>query len=90
MKTPITPQKQNFSEAEELHSHYNSGKGDVTKELEKPRSSGLLTPFLLSIPVIVMLIILISQSFSDPSTTAAEPQQYEATSVQTGKAVALP
>lgn len=78
MKAPIHPQTENYSgDAENLRTQY------FNKTLQKPiestdlKKNVMLTPFLLAIPVIIILFILISDSANDTSIISTEPIQHE-------------
>jgi hypothetical protein len=78
MKAPFTLEQQNIHpDAESLRRQYQELMGKNQREGE-PKRNLLLTPFLLSIPVIIILFILISGSTSDiPNTITTEPLQRE-------------
>lgn len=78
MKTPIVQQTQNFSgDAENLRSQYFNK--DIQNPIENTelKKNVMLTPFLLAIPVIIILFILISGTANDTSIISTEPIQHE-------------
>jgi hypothetical protein len=83
MKSPIHLNQQIArSDAENLRQQYQELFRKHEKEGTEFRKSLLLTPFLLSIPVIIILFILISGSNSGiPNTVTAEPLQTEVVTI---------
>jgi heme/copper-type cytochrome/quinol oxidase subunit 2 len=78
MKTPIKNESKIFgADVENLQfqfSQYQRRNEDKTGELKK---NMLLTPFLLAIPVIIILFILISGSGNEVPAISTEPIQHE-------------
>jgi hypothetical protein len=83
MKSPIHSNQQIArNDAENLRQQYQELFRKHEKESTEFRKSLLLTPFLLSIPVIIILFILISGSNSGiPNTVTAEPLQTEVVTI---------
>jgi heme/copper-type cytochrome/quinol oxidase subunit 2 len=71
------------TDAENLRHQYQELIEQHEKQGAEIKKNMLLTPFLLSIPVIIILFILISGSTSDiPNTITSEPLQHEVVSTQ--------
>jgi hypothetical protein len=83
MKSPIPLNRQiPRNDAENLRQQYQVLFRKHEQESTEFRKSLLLTPFLLSIPVIIILFILISGSNSGiPNTVTAEPLQTEVVTI---------
>jgi hypothetical protein len=70
-------------DAQHLSQQYELMSGNNEPPIAEPKKNLLLTPFLLSIPVIMILFILISGTSSDiPDTINAEPVQRDVVSTE--------
>jgi hypothetical protein len=77
MKAPVQYAEQyRGMDAEYLHQQYEELRKPQNENREPKKNLLLLTPFLLSIPVIIILFILISGSAAEiPNTITTEPLQ---------------
>jgi hypothetical protein len=88
MKTSITSiENDNDKNLEALRDEYRQMIDKTDKEAVEVRKNLLLTPFLLSIPVIIILFMLISGSSADFTSTVNDaPMQHELSTIPIKKA----